>query len=303
MSEMAIAELRILYKYADLLHDHCDGARTTVKNCAKNRYHFIPDELGALVEPSGAAVDLSNIRLIQFLKAIHNDVKSLNTNNIEDSLSELGSYAFPREFGGVTVQVGEERERKRAKIDEAHRRARVLSHVYGGPDESVPTLTVEDIMRSEYDLNALQEYNALQISLDHHSVSTEALASVGRFIHEFYVSQTGSKNVTNYNVFCDAAPNVVKFMKEVPSFTQIFTAQTVLDSAPSGRELLGERVALYVGAADESGVEHVYDTDGLTNRTAGLGRANRVVVPRLLKLQRSLQTLGLAWHPLWNSCM
>ena len=37
MSEMTFEELRMLFKYADLLHDHCDGDRSTILNCAKNR--------------------------------------------------------------------------------------------------------------------------------------------------------------------------------------------------------------------------------------------------------------------------
>lgn len=280
MSEMTFEELRMLFKYADLLHDHCDGDRTTILNCAKNRYHLIPDELKSLFSGATAAgtiVSSEAVQLIQFLNAIHNGDKHLNTTHIEDSFSELLSYAFPREFGGTTLIIADDLpEIKNKKAGETKRRANQLSNIYNTTDETAPTITVDDIAAGNYNIVGLQDYNTLQISLDHHTTPA-ILTSVGNFIRAYFATQNNGSPDTTYNVVCDSSPNIVKFMKSASGspFTQIYTAQTVLDSASSGRTLLSDApVPMYVG--DDSGIEHTYTTYGLTNATSGINRLNRV---------------------------
>ncbi len=296
MANMTFDELRMVLKYIDLIHDHCDIkyekgklVRSTLSNCGKNRYHPIPDELHGLILPSGAvggAVEPKDINVIQFLNAIHNYDKVLNTNNIEQSFTALLSSAFPREFGGNTVFIGsgDSEEQKNLKAGETRRREGVLHHVYNSSTETIPAITLDTLLSGTYNIETLSDNNTLQISLDHSLIPTQ-LSRVGNFVRAYFGTHNGGSPDTRYNVFCDSSPSILKFMKpavldsldapdasadNVP-FTQIYSAQTVLDSATSGRDALSrEPVGLYTGNGNEAGITHTYTKYGLTNITSGL---------------------------------
>lgn len=255
MTSLTLEQIRTLYKYADIIHDHCDGNRSTIPNCAKNRYHALPDELVAFLEPAGA--DVSGMGLIQFLGGIHNGDKLLNTNDIEGSFDTLLATAFPTEFG-----INQNTEA--IKLQRANQTANTLRA------DTPLTVPLASILSGAVKLDALTDDTIIQLQGKDVILTAEQEGAIGMFVHGFFDTFIGGGS-TPFQVMFDSSPSVKAFMKQAgPSkFTQLYTAQTVLDSASSGRTLLGGPANMFIQP-------HQYKSYALTNASRSLGRANTV---------------------------